>query len=118
MMLYKALADGVVIFHFLWILFLIFGGFWGRKHRGVRLVHIPALLFAAWVEICDWYCPLTHLEVWLRRQHDPGLAYTGSFIVHYLEQLVYLDADRRVIVLLTLLLCGVNVWLYLGRKRA
>ncbi len=29
-MLYKLIADGVVLFHFLWILFLIFGGFWGR----------------------------------------------------------------------------------------
>jgi hypothetical protein len=30
-MLYKVLADGVVAAHFLWILFLIFGGIWGRR---------------------------------------------------------------------------------------
>jgi hypothetical protein len=114
-MLYKLLADSVVLFHFLWILFLIFGGFWGKRHQLVRLVHIPALVFAFFVEVFDWYCPLTHLEVWLREKHDPGLAYSGSFIVHYLERLIYLDADRRVIVVLTMLLCGVNGWLYCGR---
>src|SRR6266700_7442381 len=116
-MLYKLIADGVVLFHFLWILFLIFGGFWGRKCRGVRLVHVPALFFAAWVELFDWYCPLTHLEVWLRRKQGAELGYSGSFIGHYLERLIYLDVDRRVIVLLTLLLCGVNGWLFLGRRR-
>jgi hypothetical protein len=116
-MLYKVLADGVVVGHFLWILFLIFGAVWGRKSRRVRLVHLPALVFAFFIELFDWYCPLTHLEAWLRERHDPGLTYTGSFIAHYLERLVYLDVDRRVVVLLTLLLCGVNGWLYFGRKR-
>jgi len=116
-MLYKALADGVVVVHFLWILFLIFGGFWGRRQRWVRLVHIPALVFAFLLELFRWYCPLTHLEVWLRRKHDPALAYAGSFIAHYLERLIYLEVDRWVIVFLTGLLCGVNGWLYFGRKR-
>ena len=116
-MLYKALADVVVIFHFLWILFLIFGGFWGRRDRRVRLVHIPALVFAFFIESFDWYCPLTHLEVWLRGRHAPGLAYSGSCVGHYLERLIYPDIDRRVVVLLTLLLCGVNGWIYSGRKR-
>ena len=83
----------------------------------MRLVHVPALVFAFFIELFDWYCPLTHLEVWLRGRHDPALSYAGSFIVHYLERLVYLDADRRVIVLLTLLLCGANGWLYFRRRR-
>ncbi len=116
-MLFKLLADGVVVLHFSWILFLIFGGFWGRRLRRVRLVHVPALIFAFFVELFDWYCPLTHLEVWLRGRHAPGLAYSGSFIVHYLERLIYLDVDRRIIVFLTLLLCIINGWFYFGRKR-
>lgn len=115
-MFYKLLADGVVVVHFFWILFLIFGGFWGRMQRRVRLIHIPALIFAFFIELFDWYCPLTHLEVWLRGRHAPGLAYNGSFIVHYLERLIYIEVDRWVIVLLTGLLCGVNGWLYFGRK--
>jgi hypothetical protein len=116
-MIYRLLADGVVLFHFLWILFLIFGGFWGRRYRWVRLVHVPALFFAAWVELLDWYCPLTHLEVWLRRRQAPSLGYSGSFIAHYLERVIYLDVPRWVVVALTLLLCGVNGWLYFGRRR-
>lgn len=117
-MLYKLLADGVVIFHFLWILFLIFGGIWGRRYRGVRLVHVPALVFAFLLELFSWYCPLTYLEVWLRRRHDPALSYAGSFIAHYLERLIYIEVERWLIFLLTLLICGVNGWLYLGRRRS
>ena len=116
-MLYKVLADGVVAAHFLWILFLIFGGIWGRRYRPVRLVHLPALAFAFVIELFDWYCPLTHLESWLRGKHDQGLAYAGSFIPHYLERLVYPDVDRRLIVLLTVMLCGFNCWLYSGRRK-
>ena len=115
-MLYTLLADGVVIFHFLWIMFLIFGGVWGRRYRRVRLVHVPALVFAAWVELLDWHCPLTYLEVWLRGRQAPGLGYAGSFVTHYLERVIYLDVPRWTVVLLTLVLCGVNAWLYLGRR--
>ncbi len=116
-MIYRLLADSVVFFHFLWILFLIFGGFWGRRYRSVRIVHVPALFFAALVELFDWYCPLTHVEVWLRRKQGPEFGYSGSFISHYLERVIYLDVSRWVIVLLTLILCGANAWLYLGRRR-
>lgn len=116
-MLYKVLADATMVLHFLWILFLIFGGYWGRRHRGVRLVHVPALVFAFFLELFNWYCPLTYLEVWLRGKHDPRLAYAGSFISHYLERLIYIEVERWVIVLLTALLCGVNGWLYFGRRR-
>jgi hypothetical protein len=117
-MVYKVLADGVVAVHFLWILFLIFGGVWGIRYRLIKLVHIPALVFAFFIEIFDWYCPLTHLEVWLRGKHDRSLAYAGSFIIRHLERLVYLDVDRRFIVCLTIMLCGFNGWLYFGRKHA
>jgi Protein of Unknown function (DUF2784) len=116
-MLYSVLADGVVLLHFLWILFLIFGGIWGRKMRGVRLVHVPALFFALLLEIFNWYCPLTYLEVWLRERGGAGGGYPGSFIPHYLERIVYIGIDRRVVVLLTLMVVGGNLLLYSGRKR-
>ena len=111
------LADAVVVIHFLWILFIIFGGFWGRKYRWVRHLHIAALLGAACIEITGWYCPLTLLEVWLRIQSPSGLGYSDPFVVHYLERLIYVAVDRRLIVLLTLLVCGVNGWFYFGRRR-
>jgi hypothetical protein len=113
----KILADIVVLVHFLWILFLIFGAFAGRRYRVIKYAHIGGLLFALMLQVFDWYCPLTHLEVWLRARHDPGRAYAGSYIIHYLEKVIYIEVDRWVVAVLTILLCGMNLWLYGRAKR-
>ena len=116
-MFYKVFADIVVLLHFLWILFLFFGAFWGIRNRAVRIFHISGLAFAFVIQIFDWYCPLTHLEFWLRSKHDPALAYTGAFIIYYVEKTVYLELSRPLILIFTLFLCGLNAWLYFVRKR-
>jgi len=110
---YKILADAVVFAHFLWIVFLIFGVFWGRKNRLVRCVHVAGLLFAITIQVADWYCPLTHLEVWLRAKHTPDLSYKGSFIVYYIEKVVYIDLAPSWIFALTILLSVMTVSVYL-----
>ena len=114
-MLYKILADVVVLIHFLWILFLIFGAFLGVANKAIKIFHISGLVFAFVIQILGWYCPLTHLEVWLRAKHDPSLAYAGSFIIHYVERLIYIEISARLIFSLTLLLMGFNIWFYLRR---
>ncbi len=90
-MIFKVLADIVVLIHFLWIVFLIFGAIPGVRYRAVKIVHLTALAFAFVIQVFGWYCPLTHLEVWLRLRYEPGLSYAGSFIIHYVEKFVYLD---------------------------
>jgi hypothetical protein len=116
-MIYKILADCVVLTHFLWIIFLFFGAFWGVKNRTVKIFHISGLAFAFVIQIFDWYCPLTHLEVWLRSKHTSALTYAGSFIIHYVEEIVYVELSRTLILILTLILCGFNTWLYLRKIR-
>src|SRR4030043_480240 len=116
-MLYKILADIVVVIHFLWIVFLFFGAFWGIKNKVAKIFHISGLAFAFVIQIFDWYCPLTHLEVWLRSKHASALTYTGSFIIHYVEEIVYVELSRTLILILTLILCGLNTWLYLRKIR-
>lgn len=112
---YKILADIVVFIHFLWIVFLVFGAFLGIRNKAIKIFHISGLVFAFVIQIFDWYCPLTHLEVWLRAKHDPSLAYTGSFIIHYVEGLIYLEISPWLIFFLNLLLIGFNVWFYLRK---
>ncbi len=115
-MLYKIAADGVVVIHFLWIIFLIFGVFIGRKHRSVKIFHIAGLGFAVIIQIFGWYCPLTHLEIWLRKRHDPSLTYSGSFIIHYVERLIYIELSPLIIFVLTLMLIGFSAYLYLKKR--
>jgi hypothetical protein len=116
-MLYKILADSVVLTHFLWIVFLFFGAFWGVKNKIVKIFHLSGLVFAFAIQVFDWYCPLTHLEVWLRSKHDFALTYAGSFIIHYVERIVYIELSRTLILFFTLLLCGFNAWFYLRRRK-
>ena len=112
---YKILADIVVLIHFLWILFLVFGAFPGVRNKAIKIFHISGLVFAFVIQIFGWYCPLTHLEVWLRAKHDSSLAYAGSFIIHYVEGLIYIEVPERLIFSLTLFLIVFNVWLYLKK---
>jgi hypothetical protein len=114
--IYKLLADAVVILHLIWIIFLFSGAIWGRKYRAVRIIHLGGLSFAIISEIFDWICPITHLEIWLRSQHDPALSYAGSFIAHYIEQLIYIDASRTAVFICTILLAGFNIRMYYRKK--
>jgi hypothetical protein len=116
-MLYRILADSVVLIHFLWIVFLFLGAFWGVRNRVVKIFHLSGLAFAFVIQVFDWYCPLTHLELWLRSKQDFALTYTGSFIVYYVERMVYIELSRTLILLLTVLLCGFNGWFYLRKRR-
>lgn len=113
--IYKIFADIVVIIHFLWIVFLVIGGFFGRRNRVIKFFHLGGLAFAFIIQIFDWYCPLTHLETWLRAKHDPSLSYSGSFIAYYLEKLIYIEVSQWIIFVLTVLLIVFNFVFYLKK---
>jgi hypothetical protein len=88
----------------------------GARYRGLRILHLSGLAFALITEIFGWYCPLTYLEVWLRSKHDLRWVYAGSFIIHYVEKIVYLELSRTLIVIGTVILVGFNVWFYRKRR--
>ncbi|MBI5025356.1 MAG: DUF2784 domain-containing protein [Nitrospirae bacterium] len=116
-MAYRIAADIVVAIHFLWILFLIFGALLGRRYIGVKILHIGGLIFAIVMQVFGWYCPLTHIEIWLRQRHDPSLSYTGSFIINYAEKLIYIEISQEIIFVLTILLILGSAWIYLHKPR-
>ena len=86
--------------------------------RSSKIFHLSGLAFAFIIQVLGWYCPLTYLEVWLRSRHDSSLTYTGSFIIHYVERIVYIELSRYLIFVLTLVLCGLNLWLYLKKTKS
>jgi hypothetical protein len=85
---YHALADLVLIIHALFIVFVICGGLLVLRWRGIAWLHLPAVVWAVLLEVFGWLCPLTPLEQDLR-QAAGASGYSGSFIEHYLVQLVY-----------------------------
>ncbi len=83
----------------------------------MRIFHISGLGFAVLLQIIGWYCPLTYLEIWLRERHDPSVTHRGSFVIHYVEKLVYIDLTREMVFVLTLMLVSVSAYMYLKRKK-
>lgn len=97
---YLLLAHLVVFVHFLWIVFLFIGWLPALKSRAIRWLHIGGVLFALFLNITRLHCPLTYLEIWLRKKAGAE-AYDSSFIIHYLEKLIYIRIEPELLRLLT-----------------
>jgi hypothetical protein len=87
-MLYRLLADAVVIAHLGFVLFAVLGGLLVLRWKWGAWVHIPTVLWAAFVEFTGWVCPLTPLENWLRAQGEASAYHTG-FLDHYVLPVLY-----------------------------
>jgi hypothetical protein len=93
-MIYRLLADSVLIVHLLFIGFVIFGGLFALRFPWIALVHIPAACWGAYIELAGGLCPLTTIEVGLRRMAgDAG--YPGSFIEHIFYPLSILPGSQE-----------------------
>ena len=84
------------------LVFVVVGSLLGWQLAGniwLRLAHIAAIAVVvgeAWLGVT---CPLTSLEMSLRSKAGDG-TYNGSFIEHWLQQLLYYSAPPWVFVLL------------------
>jgi Protein of Unknown function (DUF2784) len=111
-MFYPLVADGVVILHLSFVLFVLFGGlltFWWPR---IAWLHLPAAAWGAAVEFGGWVCPLTPLEQWLRLKAGQS-AYPSDFIEHYVLPVLYpamLTHDQQIV--LAALVVVVNVAVY------
>ena len=98
---YQPMADVVLITHVLFVAFVVCGllltllgghrnWIWVRNpwFRIAHLAAIGVVVVQTWAGII---CPLTTLEMWLRR-HSGDSYYQGSFVQHWLHQLLYYDA--------------------------
>lgn len=85
---YTVLANLVVIAHVAFVVFVMLGGLLVWRWRWLLVLHLPAVIWGFLVEINHWICPLTPLELSLRRAaHEAG--YSGGFLEHYLLSLLY-----------------------------
>ncbi|MBD9599598.1 MULTISPECIES: DUF2784 domain-containing protein [unclassified Pseudomonas] len=87
-MLYRIAADGLVLFHLLFILFVLFGGLLVLKWRPLIWWHLPAAVWGVSVEVFHLNCPLTQWEN-LMRDAAGQTGYSGGFIEHYVWPVIY-----------------------------
>lgn len=81
-------ADAVVVFHLMFILFAVLGGLLVWRWHGLIWLHVPAALWGGLVELMHWPCPLTPLEHSLRLAAGQA-GYSGGFVEHYLLSIIY-----------------------------
>ncbi len=106
--LYLLAADGILLVHVLFVLFVLLGlllivaGYfydwsWVRNPR-FRLAHLAAIgvvVLQAWL---GRICPLTTWEMAFRERAGDA-TYQGSFIAHWLQSLLYYEAPAWVFTL-------------------
>lgn len=110
-MVFKIIADTIVVLHFVWILFMLLGfilTIWGFFWKGFfelwlfRTLHLCGIFYVSLLAILREYCPLTILENISRLKYNPETIYPGSFIAHYIEKLVYPDVNPLILIIGTI----------------
>jgi len=106
------LADLVVLLHFAFVLFVLFGGLLVLRWPRLAYIHLPAALWGMFIELAGWICPLTPLEKRLRESAGMG-SYEGGFVEHYVLPVLYpAGLTRNIQLILGALVVGINLAIY------
>jgi Protein of Unknown function (DUF2784) len=93
-MYYRPVADLLVMLHAGFIVFVLTGGLLALHWCKVVWLHLPAVAWAAWIEMSGGICPLTPWENHFRRLAGQT-GYEGGFIEHYLLPVIYPETLTR-----------------------
>ncbi|CAB1061528.1 putative membrane protein [Olavius sp. associated proteobacterium Delta 1] len=109
---YGIFADIVVLIHLAFVIFAVLGAVLAIWWRWTIWLHLPAFLWAVWIEYTGGICPLTPLENWLRIKGGQG-AYAGDFVATYLLPVLYpAGLTRNVQFILAMMVIVINVVIY------
>jgi hypothetical protein len=101
-----------ILLHFLWILFQVFGVVFALKGSKIAWFHLGGLLFSLFINVVGLYCPLTYLETYLRYTCGNDGMYSGPYIAHYLELIIYPNLSEMTIRIGEILFVCVNLAVY------
>jgi hypothetical protein len=109
---FGVLADGLLLLHALFVVFVVAGGALALRWPRVAWVHLPTAVWGTIIEFFGFTCPLTPLEqAWRRAAGEQS--YEGGFIEHYVTAALYPSGlTRHIQIALGLLVLGVNGWIY------
>jgi len=116
-MVYRFLADIVLILHFAFVLFVVLGALFIFRWPRLLWFHLPAAAWGTIIEFAGWRCPLIPLEVSLRRLGGEG-RYIKGFVDHYVGSMLYpSDLPRTTHITLGVLVLAMNSVIYMLLRR-
>lgn len=113
------LADGVLIAHLGFILFVMLGGLLVLRWPKLIWLHMPAVLWGIYIELSGRICPLTPLENSLREAAGQR-SYSGGFIEHYVTALIYpegLSRNFQMMLAIVVIVVNASVYVLFFRRR-
>lgn len=116
--IYLWLANVIIVIHFFFILFVLFGGFLVLKWPGFIWLHLPAIIWGFLVELNGWLCPLTPWENHFRELAGK-LVYEGDFVGQYLIPVIYpaeLTREMQYLFAGVVVLINTLVYFFIWRK--
>lgn len=106
------IADLVLIAHAAFVMFAVGGGWLVLRWRWLAWLHVPALAWAAGIELVGGICPLTWLEVSLR-ESGGAVAPSGDCIERAISAVLYpANLTRTLAIALGLGLLLLNAGIY------
>ncbi|MQY30439.1 DUF2784 domain-containing protein [Nocardia aurantia] len=111
--MYRLLADATAGVHFLFVAYLVVGGFLACRWRWTIWTHVVAVVWGFSTVLFGFVCPLTELENWSRRRAgEAGLPPSG-FIDHYITGVLYPRSALELVRVLVMLVVLTSWVLYL-----
>ena len=116
---YAVGAGLVVLVHLSFVLFVAAGALLSLKWPRAMWGHLPAVAWAAYIELSGGICPLTPLENELRAR--AGLDYYGGdFVARYLFPVLYpggLTREAQLVIGLAVLAANLGLYIFVYTKR-
>ena len=116
--MYELAANLILIIHFVFIIFVVFGALLFFVATKIVFIHIPAFIWGTYIELTHSICPLTYLENWFL--HKANLTtYSEGFIQNYLVPVVYpegLTKDLQIYLGITLIVINIIIYGFIFDK--
>ncbi len=116
--MHELAADIILIIHFLFILFVIFGALLLFVEKKIVFIHIPAIIWGSYIELTHSICPLTYLENWLLQKANLT-TYSEGFIQNYLVPIVYpmnMTKDLQIFLGISLIVINIVIYAFIFSK--
>ena len=116
--MYEIAADLTLIIHFAFIIFVVFGALLFFISTKFIYLHVPALIWAIYMELTHSVCPITYIENWFLQKANLA-TYSECFIQNYLVSIVYpnnLTEDLQIYLAIVLIVTNMIMYGLIIRK--